>query len=160
MLKKSLYGVILACFVFSFAVVSSYGADAKNEEGLRKAFDAYIQASRERDVSAMTSMLGEEIMVTDPTAPTGIALTKDQRARELEDYYKDCEKYQIRVGVSDLFIVGNTGVVYGLFSIRKYPPRQFYDVRFMMTFSYMDGKWLLVNETRDSVKISGFDPIF
>ena len=161
MLNKIIINILSVCLLYSFAFESANAADKKNKAGLEKAFQTYIRAAQKSDVETMKSMMADTLMYTDVAAPTGYAISKEKRAGDLEDAYKDTEKYSMRIGISESFLAGNTGVVYGLRGVitdRKHglPPR-YYDERFMMVFSYINGRWLLVNETNDALGIAGFN---
>ena len=162
MFKKLLSGVISLCFLLSISIASSYAADAKNEKGLQKAYDTYVQAVIAADEDTLNSMMADTLLVAEAIGITGHTLTKEQRIAEIKDFHEDAVKHEIRPGASDLFIADTTGVVYGLRYImapRKYGlEAKAHNERYLLTFIYEDGKWLLLSETLDLVSLHNAKP--
>lgn len=163
MFKKLASGVICLCFLFSFAIASSYAADAKNEKGLQKAYDTYIQAVLTADAGTLNSIMADNILVAEAIGITGHILTKEQRIAEIKEFHEDAIKHEIRPGASNLFIADTTGVVYGIraiFAPRKYGlEMKMHNERYVLTFIYENGKWLLVSETLDLVSLHNAKPM-
>ena len=163
MFKKLLSGVISLCFLLSISIAASYAADAKNEKGLQKAYDTYVQAVIAADEDTLNSMMADTMLVAEALGITGHILTKEQRIAEIKDFHEDAVKHEIRQGVSDLFIADTTGVVYGIRAILA--PMKFgletkmHNERYVLTFSYEDGKWLLLSEALDLVSLHNAKPL-
>lgn len=162
MFRKILSGVIPLCLLFLMAAGSAYAGNAKNEKGLQKAYDDYVQAVTKGDVDALSSMMADKVLFADPLAFTGRILTKEQRIAEIKDFHDDAMGYQVRPGASDLFIESDTGVVYGLRYVSA--PRKdglepkSHNERYKLIFVYDGDKWLLLSESLDLLSLENDKP--
>lgn len=147
-MKKSVL-VGIALLVFPFIV------NAADIGSLKSAYNTYTQAVMRGDVDKVLSLVGDSFVHASPTSPVPIAKNKEEKRIELKVFYTGMKGLQIMSHSPTFYIVNDTGIVFGHRMIRgEWDNRRVgYDDRFVMSFSKRDGKWVLVAEVSDPVKL-------
>ena len=147
MKKSILIGLVL--------LASPFFVNAEDIDSLKSAYKTYMQALMKGNVDTIVSLLCDNYVQADATSPVPLEKSKEEWKHDLSVYYTSMKSLNIISHDPDFFVVNDTGVVFGYrVVLGKWDNRSVgYDERFVLSFSKQGGKWVLVGEVADPVRL-------
>ena len=144
--------VILLAFVL---LLAPFVASAGDVEDVEAAYRTYIKTLKKGDAEAVVALLGDNFVRATSATPVAVKTDREQWTKDFATYFKGMERLSVMTIDPKVYVVNNTGMVYGHRNVRgTWEDRKVkYDERFFVTFSRENGKWLVVAETAEPITL-------